>query len=181
MKNTVLFTLNRIVVAWMVSATAVAAPVSTAFVAPGLWRIVADIQGPMGQRQRMTQDQCWDEHGGSGQATGFAGASGVATSSYQVDNAKNRSTIHIHCVINTSADRITQNIDMVFAIDPANPHRAIMTGHGSMTYSGTPILNETYSQTGYRLSATCPATLPPAKTENLQNPVIPGMAATGHH
>lgn len=150
---------------------------SLPFVAPGLWRIVSDVHGPMQQHSRMTKEECLNLHDGSDHETGLpdtAGGSGVTT---QVINSTNRSTVHLSSIVNMPNGTMTQNIVQVFTVTNRVLHRATMTGHGSLKFTSSPIMDETFTQQGTWLSPSCPAVLPATKTETLQDGTMPALDA----
>ena len=147
------------------------------FVAPGLWQVVSDVQGPMGRHSQLTQQQCWTAQGTSGDALlpTQGGRSGVVTD--QVDNNARRSIVHLHTLMQMPQGAMTQDITLVFTLSDSVLHRATMTGHGSMASAAYPVLDETFTQHGHWLAATCPATLAPPTSVTLQRQNIPALTA----
>ncbi len=161
----------------MASPPLMAADSSLPFVAPGLWRIVSDVQGPMNQHSRMTQEQCLNFQGGSDQETGLPGMAGGTGVTTQVINSANRSTVHLSSVVDMPNGTMTQDITQVFTVTNSVLHRATMTGQGSLKFTSSPMLDETFTQQGTWLSTACPTVLPAAKTETLQNGTLPALDA----
>lgn len=154
-----------------------AASAPARFVAHGLWRVISELQGPMQQHSRITQEQCWNEQGESGQTMGYPGSRSGIVVSHQIVNTGNRSTVHLHCIANTPHGPITQNITMVFTVTNSVTHQATMVGKGSLKFASSSILGETFRQSGHWLSGSCPAVLPPAKTETMQGPDMQALDA----
>lgn len=153
-----------------------ASPSAKPFVAPGLWQIVSDVQGPMQQRSQITQQACWNAQGESGEAFPALSGGRVGQLRQTVSNPAHRSTVHLHGVVPMpQAGRLVQDITMVFTRSDSARRQASMTGHGSMT--GMPVLDETFTQHGHWLAASCPAAMPPAQTRTLQAASLPGIAA----
>lgn len=159
-----------------VPAIAQAAVDAKPFVAPGLWLIVSDVHGPMGEHSTLTQQECWNAQGSSGQALLplQGGRQGAVT--HQVVNTGHQSTVHLHTEMQLPKGTMTQDITLVFTRGSVI-RQATMTGHGGMTDTASPILDETFSQTGHWISATCPQTLPPPTRVVLQKANIPGLTA----
>ena len=153
-----------------------ASPSAKPFVAPGLWEIVSDVQGPMQQRSQITQQACWNAQGESGEAFPALSEGRIGQLQQSVTNTAHRSTVHLHGILPMpQAGPLVQDITMVFTRSDSALHRASMTGHGSM--SGMPVLDETFTQHGHWLAASCPAAMPPAQTRTLQAASLPGIAA----
>ncbi len=145
------------------------------FVAPGLWLVTADIVGSMGQRSRLTQEQCWTVQGDSGQSLIPLPRSGqVATQTSTVHTGVHSTTVHLLAQVPMPEGTMTQDITLVFA------RGGTMKGHGRMTAPATPILDETFTEHGHRLATNCPATLPPAKLVTLSSGQIPAITALQH-
>ncbi|MHB0990432.1 MAG: hypothetical protein ACYC0M_04045 [Burkholderiales bacterium] len=150
---------------------------SLPFVAPGLWRIVSDVHGPMQQHSRMTKEECLNLHDGSDHETGLPGAAGGSGVTTQVINSTNRSTVHLSSIVNMPNGTMTQDVVQVFTVTNPVLHRATMTGHGSLKFTSSPIMDETFTQQGMWLSPSCPAVLPATKTETLQGSTMPALDA----
>lgn len=149
------------------------------FVAPGLWEIVSEVHGPMQQQSRLTQQQCWNAQGESGQQLGMpvTPAQGRLTAiTHSVVNTDQHSTIHLRSAAQFPQGAMTQDITMVFTAH-GTLHPATMTGHGSMTFTSNPALDETFTQHGHWVAAVCPSVLSPAKTVELQSASMPALAA----
>lgn len=155
---------------------AVAAPSSLPFVAPGLWKVVSDVQGPMQQHQQITQEECWNAQGESGEALGALSGGGVGNAQSTVTNTPHRSTVHLHSILPTPQGTLVQDVTLVFTLNNSARHRATMTGHGGMT-GPNPMLNESFTQHGHWLAAACPASLPAAQTRTLQTATLPAITA----
>lgn len=147
---------------------------SQPMIAPGLWRDVSHVYGPMGAESRITQEQCWEARAGEIQAfipnIGDHNSTNVET---QVRNHGNHSTVQLHSVQILPNGTSTQRIRLVFSDDRSVLHRATMQGAGSLQFSATPQLNEHYRQRGRWLSPTCPPRLAKTQTQILQKPGVP--------
>lgn len=150
------------------------------FVAPGLWLIVTDTQGSMGQHTQLTQEQCWNAQGESGQNLIPMGGGRMAGTTGDVRNTPHQSIVHAHATIQMPGAGVTvQDITMVFTRGDSMLRKATMVGHGSMK-STSVVLNETFTQHGQWVSATCPSTLPPAQIHTLAAANIPALTALQH-
>ena len=170
--------LAAVAVTMTVPTLAVARPTSKPFVAPGLWQVVSDVQGPMNQRSRVTQEECWDAQSESGNwSRVLPGSShpGQFNVSHTTVNTSNRSTVHLHDTVQLPDGVMTQEITMVFSRTSSALHRATMTGKGTMTFSSAPTLKETFTQHGHWIAASCPSTLPPATTRTVRQPNLPAL------
>ena len=158
---------------------AFASPSRHPFVAPGLWEVTSDIQGPMQQHSQMVQEQCWNAEGESGQAApALPGQHGrTVAMTHSVDNTGKQSTVRLHSTAQMPQGAMTQDITMVFKANGSGLRRATMTGHGSMTFTGSPLLDETFTQHGHWLAATCPAELPLPNTTVLKQSQMPALTA----
>ncbi|MBN8745707.1 MAG: hypothetical protein J0I24_15645 [Thiomonas arsenitoxydans] len=155
---------------------ATATPSALPFVAPGLWQIVSDVHGPMQQHQQITQEQCWNVQGESSQAFRTLSGGGLGNTQSTVTNTAHQSTVHLHSVLPTPQGTAVQDITLVFKRDSSGIDKATMTGHGGMT-GPDPMLNDSFTQQGHWLAATCPAELPAAQTRTLQRVNIPAITA----
>ena len=161
----------------LLAQSATAAPSQQPFVAPGLWQIVSDVHGPMGQHTQLTQEQCWNAQGESNQGLVPLRGARVAGVTSDVSNTAHRSTVKVHSTLQMPGGGVTvQDATMVFTDAYNVLRRATMTGHGSMK-STSAVLDETFTQRGHWLSAVCPATLPPAQTRTLAAANIPALTA----
>ncbi len=158
---------------------AFAAAAGRAFVAPGLWEVIADVHGPMQQQGRLVQQQCWNADGESGQALATLGGppGNTVVVTHSVVNTGRQSTVHLHTTAQLPQGPMTQDITLVFRTAGSSLRGATMSGHGGMAFSGSPTLHETFTEHGHWLGATCPAQLPPAKSTVLQSSTLPGLAA----
>jgi hypothetical protein len=151
------------------------------FVAPGLWRIVSDVHGPMNQHALISSEACWDARSGfvayphNYQIDTDKGAPINGTQS--VRNTGNTSTVHLHDTVASPQGAITQDIVQVYSTTRSVQHRATMTGHGSLTVAGAPILDESFTQHGRWLATVCPGILPAAHTQMLAPARIPALDA----
>lgn len=165
-------------IAATVTSAAMAGPSTTPFVAPGLWEIITDVHGPMQQHSQVTQEQCWNAQGETGQDALPASASGAQINGlHTVENTDDRSTVHLQTISNMPQGQMRQDTIMVFSRGSGSLHHATMTGRGSMTWSKSPMLDETYTQHGRWLAAVCPSTLPPAKKTVLRRRTVPALTA----
>ncbi|WP_407275680.1 hypothetical protein [Halothiobacillus sp. DCM-1] len=147
------------------------------FVAPGLWRVVSDVHGPMGRHTQITQMECWNADGSSGQALLPLPGSRSGEVTHQVVNTGKQSIVRLSTQMSLLQGAMTQQVTLVFALDNSVLHRATMTGHGRMTDSVSPILNETFTQTGVWIASVCPQTLPSPTQQVLQLQNIPALNA----
>lgn len=169
------FRLSMVLIALIIY-TGCANAASQPFVAPGLWEIISDVHGPMQAHQVMTQEECWNSRGESTQATSRLSGGGMATTTNTVINTDLQSTVHLHSTLPTPQGVVVQNVTMVFRIQIGGIHKATMTGHGAMS-GPSPMVNNSFTQHGYWLAASCPDHLPETQTRILQNAQMPGMTA----
>lgn len=146
------------------------------FVAPGLWRIITEVHGPLDAHEVITQDECWSTQGESTEARAQLSGGGIGTTTNTVTNTDIQSIVHLHSILPTPQGVVEQNVTMVFKRQVNGIRQATMTGHGAMS-GPSPMDNDSFIQQGHWIAASCPNPLPKPETKILQNTHMPGMSA----
>lgn len=176
MGTAALWALSLVGLCILPAGVAVAAKGSALMIAPGLWRIVSDIHGPMQQHATLTQEACWNARTGSAQAfIPNVGKTKFTETENTVTNSANHTTVLIHSLQTIPNGTVTQDIKMIFSDGRSMLHRATMTGSGDLKFSATPVLDEHFTQRGRWIAADCPIVLPQATMQTVQQPEMPAL------
>lgn len=146
------------------------------FVAPGLWRIITEVHGPLEAHEVITQNECWSTQGESTEAMAQLSRGGIGTTTNTVTNTDLQSIVHLHSILPTPQGVVMQNETMIFTRQIGGIPQATMKGHGAMS-GPSPMDNDSFVQHGHWLAASCPNHLPKTQTKILQNTQMPGMPA----